>query len=253
MPQVGERLRQERERKNLTLKDVENALNIRTAYLQAIEEDRFEVIPGEVYVKGFIRNYGNFLGLDGSQLVAMYREARQAEAAPPQEAAVPPVPPSAAAPARRLSYGGWLWKAAGALLVVAVAIWYFYAAAPPPQPVPQPSPPPASGTAQPAPAPAARPTPTAQQVPSSPVAAGVQVTAKFSDDCWLAVTADGKTVYEGTATKNATMTWQGRDDIKITFGNAGAAEVTVNGRSLGVQGPPGEVVKKTFSANNIKP
>lgn len=259
MPQIGELLRQERERKNLSLKDVENALNIRTAYLQAIEEGRFDVIPGEVYVKGFIRNYGNFLGLDGSQLVAMYREARQA-AEPQQEAPMPPTQPSTPAPARSLRLGGWLWKAAGALLVVAVAVWYFYAAAPGPQPA---SPPPPAGgvsqSSQPSPADStpqsAQPAPpAAQQVPPAPPAvAGVHVTAKFTDNCWLQVSADGKTIYEGTAAKGATMTWDGRDNIKITFGNAGAAEVALNGRSLGVQGRPGEVVEKTFSANTIKP
>lgn len=258
MPQIGELLRQERERKKLSLKDVENDLNIRTAYLQAIEEGRYDVIPGEVYVKGFIRNYGNFLGLDGSELVAMYRREKQAEtetkSATGTEVPVPTAQPSPTASPHAFRLGHWLWKAAGVLLVVALAVWYFYTAAPAPQPQPASPQPPTVGTGQtPPPLPPAGAAGQVSPSVQTPAATGVHVTAKFSDDCWLEVNADGKITYEGTAAKGATMTWDGHKEITITFGNAGAATVTLNGRELGVQGRPGEVVKKAFSANTIKP
>ena len=72
MAELGEELRRERVRRNLTFKDVEQVLHIKTTYLEAIEDGNFSVIPGRVYAKGFIRNYGNYLGLDGSRLVKNY-------------------------------------------------------------------------------------------------------------------------------------------------------------------------------------
>ncbi|ETJ28943.1 hypothetical protein Q604_UNBC16509G0001, partial [human gut metagenome] len=42
-------------------------------YLEAIEDGNYDIIPGQVYVKGFIRNYGNYLDLDGDRLVKVYQ------------------------------------------------------------------------------------------------------------------------------------------------------------------------------------
>ena len=73
MAELGEELRRERVRRNLTFKDIEQVLHIKTTYLEAIEDGNFAVIPGRVYAKGFIRNYGNYLGLDGERLVKAYQ------------------------------------------------------------------------------------------------------------------------------------------------------------------------------------
>ena len=73
MAELGEELRRERVRRNLTFKDIEQVLHIKTTYLEAIEDGNYAVIPGRVYAKGFIRNYGNYLGLDGNRLVKVYQ------------------------------------------------------------------------------------------------------------------------------------------------------------------------------------
>ena len=73
MAELGEELRRERVRRNLTFKDVEQVLHIRTTYLEAIEDGNYDIIPGQVYVKGFIRNYGSYLDLDGDRLVKAYQ------------------------------------------------------------------------------------------------------------------------------------------------------------------------------------
>ena len=73
MAELGEELRRERVRRNLTFKDVEQVLHIKTTYLEAIEDGNYDIIPGQVYVKGFIRNYGNYLDLDGDRLVKEIR------------------------------------------------------------------------------------------------------------------------------------------------------------------------------------
>jgi len=70
---VGKILQSEREAQRRTLKEVSDTLNIREVYLSAVENEEFNRIPGEVFVKGFIRNYANFLGLDGDALVKEYK------------------------------------------------------------------------------------------------------------------------------------------------------------------------------------
>jgi len=54
------------------LTEVSKAVYIKTKYLSALEEENFAAIPGEVYVKGFIRAYASYLGMDGEELVAQY-------------------------------------------------------------------------------------------------------------------------------------------------------------------------------------
>lgn len=73
MATIGDELRRERHRRGISLSDVENHLHIRAAYLEALETEQYGIIPGSVYAKGFLRNYGNFLGLDGDRLVDQYK------------------------------------------------------------------------------------------------------------------------------------------------------------------------------------
>jgi len=85
--EIGKSLRDARERQTLELAEVERATRIRTKYLQALEEERFDVLPGTAYVKGFLRTYADFLGLDGVRFVDEYNErfapAEPLEAPPP--------------------------------------------------------------------------------------------------------------------------------------------------------------------------
>lgn len=73
MPEIGNSLREARIRKSLTIKDVEDATKIRSKYLEALEEDDYEVLPGPTYVKAFLRSYATFLKLDPDELLEDFR------------------------------------------------------------------------------------------------------------------------------------------------------------------------------------
>ncbi len=75
MSSLGTILRKEREKQGRTLKEVSDALNIKQKYLEALEKDTYDDIPGVVFMKGFTRNYGNYLGLNGETLVREYKGA----------------------------------------------------------------------------------------------------------------------------------------------------------------------------------
>ena len=76
---IGTYLQQHREAKHLTLEQVAEHTGIREPYLAALEEGDFHKIPGDVFIRGFLRNYGNYLGLDGNGLVEAYRTGSEPE------------------------------------------------------------------------------------------------------------------------------------------------------------------------------
>ena len=72
MFELGISLREARTRQGLDISQAELATKIRAKYLRALEEEHFDVLPAETYVKGFLRTYADFLGLDGQLYVDEY-------------------------------------------------------------------------------------------------------------------------------------------------------------------------------------
>src|ERR1700761_6686197 len=70
---VGQDLRAARLRRGDDLATVSRALKIRKDYLEAIEEDRLEALPGKAYAVGFVRSYAYYLGLDVTQCVDRFK------------------------------------------------------------------------------------------------------------------------------------------------------------------------------------
>jgi hypothetical protein len=72
MFEIGNSLREARMRQGLDYNQVELATKIRAKYIRALEEEQFEVLPTGTYIKGFLRSYAEFLGLDGQLYVDEY-------------------------------------------------------------------------------------------------------------------------------------------------------------------------------------
>jgi len=70
--EIGNSLREARARRQIPLGQAEGATKIRGKYLRALEEERFDLLPAETYVKGFLRTYADYLGLDGQLYVDEY-------------------------------------------------------------------------------------------------------------------------------------------------------------------------------------
>jgi cytoskeleton protein RodZ len=69
---IGDSLREARTRRGFSSADVQKGIRIRERYLTALEEERWELLPGEAYTKGFLRTYAEFLGLDGNLYIDEY-------------------------------------------------------------------------------------------------------------------------------------------------------------------------------------
>ncbi len=240
METLGELLRKERERKGLSLKDIENAVNIRVLYLNAIENGEYHIVPGEVYLKGFIRNYANYLGLNGAEIVDLYRKN---QTPPPQQVVKETIIPSKQYSPNTSKF----FKNRTMLAGIAVGFillgtgWYILSSGPSNTAV-------SSSVSSQQSATASAPIAKINQ----PAPQSIVITAKFSDQCWTLITADGKEVYEGIPQNGTTMTWTAKQTLIIKVGNAEAVDLMFNGQNVNKIGSKGEVVEKTFSLNTAK-
>lgn len=84
MRTVGQILKEEREKKFYTLEEIEKATKIRKELLEALEKDQYSKLPPPTFVQGFIKNYGRFLGLEITKLLAIYRREFSERKNPPR-------------------------------------------------------------------------------------------------------------------------------------------------------------------------
>src|SRR5512132_758530 len=114
MFEFGNSLREARVRRGIELAQVAAETQIRTRYLQALEDQRFELLPGSVYAKGFLRAYADYLGLESQLFVDEYNARFSADDTPPAPAQLKLRP----RPLRRYGIAAtvFLFPLAGALL-----------------------------------------------------------------------------------------------------------------------------------------
>lgn len=261
---IGDLLRRERERQNLSIKDIEKATSIRALYIDAIEKGEYKTLPGEVYAKGFVRNYANYLKLNANEIVNAFNEemhpqeelhetagsssaeeARQEQSAERnrEEYRGPKITSLESYPMEKSSHGvrNALMVAAAVFVVAFAALIAFGGDEEPSAPAPR-----AKTQAQQGQKPGQKQTEAAPK----PAADGVEMKLSFTDRCWTEVVVDGKTEFEGTAEKGKVLTLKGKDKVRITAGNAGALNYSLNGKDMGAIGQKGEVVEKTFTKEN---
>ncbi|MBP2627703.1 MAG: putative transcriptional regulator [Firmicutes bacterium] len=244
MQTVGELLRDEREKKGLSVKEIESAISIRSFYINAIEEGNYNLVPGEVYLKGFIRNYANYLGLNGQEMVDLYRQSQK----PIPSATVDISPDTIETSANKSEQPSKNNKNSNKLLMISLlavcvagSAWWLLTS---PKQATEPQ---TNKQIETNPTPPSQPQPPQSVIPPAPTNP-VVITAKYTEKCWTSVTADGKIIYEGTPLNGDTITWEAQKNITITAGNAGGIDLISNGQSIGKMGAKGEVVVKTFVA-----
>jgi hypothetical protein len=93
--EIGTSLREARLRQQLDFPEIEQATKIRAKYLRALEDEQFDVLPAQTYVKGFLRSYAEYLGLDGQLYVDEYNSrfvvgGEEEAPARPRRSAPPP-------------------------------------------------------------------------------------------------------------------------------------------------------------------
>ncbi|MFB9329767.1 RodZ domain-containing protein [Paenibacillus aurantiacus] len=88
MSDLGALLRKAREQRGYSLDDIQDLTKIRKRYLEAIEDGDYSILPGSFYVRAFVKNYAETVGLDAEEVLRLYQHEMPT---PPQEPAVEPV------------------------------------------------------------------------------------------------------------------------------------------------------------------
>ena len=251
---VGTILKEARLAKGLSIADAEQATSVRARYLEAVENDEYEKTPGEVFLKGIIRNYGNYLGLDGLELVKLYKANHQGVAAENINSAgireVEKVRLNIQLKEKRDIGSGTgrfempqlPMKQIAAGLAVVVLLGLGYVAVPKvidyfknmPQVEQKQEEVQANAS-------------TAVKPPS--ILDKVQVEMEAKDSCWTEVTADGKEVFVGMLNAKDKRTIEAKDKIVVKYGNIGAMKLIVNGQPVDLKGEHGVAVKTYLRAN----
>lgn len=245
---VGTILREAREAKGITLLQAEEGTSIRKRYLEAIENDEYDKTPGGVFLKGIIRTYGNFLDLNGPELVVMFKASEAGVAAEKVcSEGIREVDkvkmniqlkekrdigsgtgrfelPSFKLPLRQIAAG------VGVLCILGVG----YVAVPK-----------IVSLAQSVSVPSSEPKQEQQieQAPVAPVVTKPVVEMLANGDCWLEVRADGKDVFSGMLYAKDVKTFEAEEKLIIKYGNIGVMQIKVNGKPEDLKGEHGVAVK----------
>ena len=271
MGAFGDKLRREREMRGITLAEIAESTKISTRWLKALEEEQFEVLPGGVFNRGFVRSYARFLGIDEEQTVADYIAASNEQEPPPDKFPLetherasdsPPLNPKRsilpvvlAFMALVLVVGGWAyWMKHKPLRpdlseqhAPSPATQQF--ASKPEQPTN--SSPQTQTVAQPEPQPGDATERAGSE--SEDQNGTISIVIRAKQDSWISVVADGEVVWEGTLYANAERTIQAKagKELVLKTGNAAGIEVSYNGKPLGALGKEKEVRTLTFNTDGL--
>lgn len=255
---VGQYLREIRLKKGISLREAAEETKIRTRYLKALEEDDLASLPGEVYARGFLRNYARFLGIPADK-VSQYKPIVL-----PEEREVILKQPVIQKRSRRRKPRRWLptlLLAAGIIVVAFFLLSYFVG-------------PPASDTGDKGPLNGGL----ADQVPpdeegniigekeneGEPPAgialirdaeqiveyvvleAPITMEVRVGDlPCWLRVVADGSVIADETLRPGDVREYTARTNLRGRAGNPGSLSLVVNDHEVGVMGKQG--IPRDFS------
>jgi cytoskeleton protein RodZ len=249
----GEHLKRERELRGVSLDEIAAATRIKTSFLEALENGRWQELPGGAFNRGFIRATSRFLGLDEEGMIAEY--AIETGAIPQNKAAVP----SGAMPR---DYRPAIIAACATLLLIVVGAWFGHreyarhkqkraatalavvANSPTPTTAEAANPPSAtpSGSIAAAPSdnpnnpqPAAKDSSTAAPVPiatrpTSPEKLQLKVEASKRTD--VKIVGDGKTLFKGHLRSDAPKLFEAREGFEVSAADVNRVQLELNGKNI---------------------
>ena len=227
----GTWLRRQRDLREISLREIADVTKISIRYLEALEQDRFDVLPAPVFARGFLREYARYVGLDPDEVVNSYLTAQ--EDVEPDE-----VPESRGAQRR----GGRLEKTSGLLLTFAVVILLgvvaglaYYMERTGTDTAPEP-PPIAAPPIQVAPPVALE---EAVAVPVAPLV----VTIDFTGECWVEAAIDEDRRISELHVPGESLRLEAQQRVVLTLGDPEAVIVEVNGEPFPIAAPGGAVAR----------
>jgi cytoskeleton protein RodZ len=228
--EIGHSLREARVRQQLELTEVELATKIRVRYLRALEEESFDALPAQTYVKGFLRTYADYLGLDGQLYVDEFNSRFGTDAEEPREPVVARRTSNVRKQHRKLERNWVAFALVGiaAVSAVTLAAWKFGGNSS--EQIPNLSTTTTKATTKPA-------APT-KRVKTQAASFRLYVRAVHGN-CWMDVrnwSSSGKSRFTGTVELGQAQRFVSRR-LWVSFGNPGNVAVVFNGHVLHVTRP----------------
>jgi cytoskeleton protein RodZ len=273
----GEQLKREREMRGVSLEEISAATRIGTRFLEALENEQWDRLPGGVFNRGFIRAVARFLGLDEESLIADY--ALETQERVPSATWAPPASP----PSRR---GLWVSLAVLLIAVLAGGGWLAYrhyhslrmsrrlhaAAAKDSSPHASPAVTTTPGAAVAAPPSATEGSPSATAEASAPspavVSAGtsnptpvastsqemqpLELRVQAPKTVHVTVVADGNTIFTGQLDAGQTRTFQANDGFEVFANESSSVLLELNGQPVPPLGPSGQPGSVTLTRKELK-
>ena len=261
----GQRLKREREMRGVSRDEICAATRIGIRFLDALENEQWEILPGGIFNRGFIRAVARFLGLDEDDLVAEYDLAVSEQSSQaPAPVSAPPPRPSLLRRARLLSVAvlsvfallggswlGWRWQHNSLRNDTSERSIAATPALPDQAQTDRPqsnsantSSADSSGAAVPAPG-------TSPRQPGSEGQA-LELKIEAGKETRVNISIDGAKVFDGSIIAGQSRTFSARDDIDISANDAGALLLELNGRTLAPLGPPGQPGNATLTRSDLK-
>ena len=243
---TGATLKRERLARGLSLEEIAAQTRISQRFLEAIEREELEKLPGLVFARNFVRQYAGVLKLDPEPLPGNLPKV-DLETTPLPDPAVYAKPRDNSRLLAAASSAVWIVLAAAAIAgaylyierpkstgAVSQPVASAPAAAAPVAATPAPA---AEAPAQTATVAQEQPTPLTESVEGRPV----KVVLKAREASWVQIFADGKMAFSGMLHANDSRIIGANSQVKVTAGNAGGIEISLNGKSLDPLGTTGQV------------
>ena len=222
MPSLGEELRKAREERGITLRNISDATHIGMRFLQAIESDTYNQLPGGIFNRSFVRLFARQVGLDEEQVVARYDQQAAENVAEPQKTSA-----SYLEDFDERSSSGRLWLPVLIFMILCAGAYaaYQYSSTNNVEDSPQ-----ATQTATPTPVATATPEATPSPTPETPalVEMHLRIVAK-SGKSWTRVAVDDGAPQEKTLQSGESADFIASTKLVLSVGNLTALNLELNG------------------------
>jgi cytoskeletal protein RodZ len=246
----GRRLKEARERRGVSLRQISTTTKIGVSALEALERNDFSKLPGGIFSRAFVRSYAIEVGLDPDEIAQEFIDQVPKSSFARHGALLQAEDHEAVESDRRIATT--FVRQAVISLPLAVAIMYFGSTGRSPS-IPAAAPPTAadavlSRAEAPAPAAAAR----VEQAAAAPSIEQLTVSLAAVRECWVGATVDGVRAVERLMRPGEVATLEVRRELALTMGDAAALSVTINGAPVRPLGEPGQVVTVRLGLANFK-
>jgi cytoskeletal protein RodZ len=247
---LGKYLKRERESKKISLREMAKNTRVREYLLKAIEEDRHDLLPSLLYVRGFLSSYAKFVGLDPQDVLNRYERSLKGEPITPPEVKL-----EKKVSGRPLSNLKQIGIVSG-VIVLSILVSYFlypYLSRSPVEPLPAK---PGAGETQPAKPAVEESLPIVPTTQTQQVAAAVEVKPftldlRATEETWVRIRVDDRQT-EALFKPGDGSSYRATNRIELLIGNAGGLDMAFNGKALEKFGKSGEVITLVFTPQGVE-